>query len=380
MNGSLLLAAFSSMFVFNLANNIQGPLFPEILNAYHLTDQVGAIMFALNCAGSTLGALLSRSWLRRFSRIATLQHSIFGSVLGFVVMGVAPTFWILVFGATMVGFFGGMMSVIQNTLGAIASRPERRTQVLGGLHAMYGIASFLSPLLVTVVVLWSGTWRAPFFVAAVPLIGLLIWSWQHFKKADHVAPVAKSVGFFQVSRQTVWLGVAIAGYGLAEAVMTSRLSLFMRRVQGQDLTVANSYVTGFFICMLLTRLAMIARPFHGPVRGPICFLLFGAGALFAIGLIGDPRLLMVSGLLMGPTYPLMVNFLRQEFGEHLDGIIGWVLTVQGAFTVAMHLSVGWLTDATGLRMAMMIGPGAFLVSFLLIGSYGAVFHRHPAGV
>ena len=44
----LILISFASLFVFGISDNIRGPLFPEILKEFNISDSMGSLMFALS--------------------------------------------------------------------------------------------------------------------------------------------------------------------------------------------------------------------------------------------------------------------------------------------------------------------------------------------
>ena len=181
--------AYLSLFALGMSDNIRGPLFPEILKNFAVSDTQGSIYYAISSFCGFLGSFLVRLLLRKWSRVRTLQFAIFLMSVGLIGMGSARDFaWLLVFS----GVFGaslGIIGVVQNTLVSVGSSPAKRQQMLSGLHANYGIASFLAPLVVASVSAWLGSWRFVFWVVALVPIALLVGSffWKE-KKTEKKTP------------------------------------------------------------------------------------------------------------------------------------------------------------------------------------------------
>lgn len=376
-----IILAYLSLFALGISDNIRGPLFPEILKNFAVSDTQGSVYYAVSSFCGFLGSFLVRLLLRRWSRVRTLQFAIFLMSVGLIGMGSAYKFsWLLVFS----GIFGvglGITGVVQNTLVSVGSLPEKRQQMLSGLHANYGIASFLAPLVVAGVSAWLGSWRFVFFAVAIVPMALLAGSflWKEKKTPEELRrqeatvpprPQTKGEHLGQV-----FLALSLGFYVLVEIMVSSRLPLYVRRELGFSLEESSYYLTAFFVCILVGRLIFAIYHFRWPLRGMLSLFLLLSGASIGVGLLWHPFFLALSGLFMAPFYPLAVVYVSSHYEKNMDSAISYCMAVQSFFTVAMHGLVGYLTDMYGISYALWVGPLGLIISFLLLNSFERVFSK-----
>ena len=163
--------SFLSLFLLGLADNIRGPLFPEILDYFSVTSAKGSLSFATTSGAAFVGSFMSGYYLRRFSISSLLLLAVFVMGLGLTVMGLADSFNLLLLGSFLLGLSIGFMGVSQNLLVTENVSPENQSKALSGLHAMYGFASFLAPVIASQTTIHFGVWRAAFLTTAI-LCGL----------------------------------------------------------------------------------------------------------------------------------------------------------------------------------------------------------------
>ena len=142
-----ILFAFSSLFVLGLTDNIRGPLFPEILNYFNLSSVKGSWSFATTSMAAFMGTILSTYFLKKYSMSQLLWAGIVLMFIGMFAMGSAKSFNFFIFGSSIIGLSIGFLAVAQNLLVTESISDEYKSRALSGLHAMYGLASFLAPLL-----------------------------------------------------------------------------------------------------------------------------------------------------------------------------------------------------------------------------------------
>ncbi len=77
----LILISYASLFVFGISDNIRGPLFPEILKEFNISDSMGSLMFALGSLSGFVASYFTRTLLRRYDRRSILQWACIGLML-----------------------------------------------------------------------------------------------------------------------------------------------------------------------------------------------------------------------------------------------------------------------------------------------------------
>ncbi|MBK9321713.1 MAG: MFS transporter [Bdellovibrionaceae bacterium] len=378
MNWGYIVLAYLSLFALGISDNVRGPLFPEILKEFAVTDARGAQFFALSSFLGFLGSYGVRFLLLKLRRVSTLQIALLLMTIGLIGMGSAIQFSSLLFFSAIFGLSLGIIGVVQNILVTVGSSPHRRQRLLSGLHSIYGISSFLAPLLVAAINSWVGSWRFVFWsVAAVPF---LLMFGAFFEKDERALPLVNVEKLFgkepnlEHAAQT-YLGFSLGLYVLAEILISSRLALFIRRELGLGLQDSSYYLTGFFVCLLLGRGLFALIHFNFSLRRMLSVSLVLSAFCIILGLVYHPFFLVLSGATMAPFYPLAISYIHHHFESHIDSAVSSAMAIQSLLTVLMHVGVGYLTDVFGISKAMWVGPVALVLSFLVLNSFERVFRK-----
>ena len=162
----ILLFACTSMFALGLADNIRGPLFPELIRFFQLSNTEASSSFAITSTFGFLGNLLAERILRRLTidRLLILSLAIMG--FGLLGMGVAVNFVFYMIAAAFFGLSMGFMGIAQNLMVAENITGEVQTKALSGLHSIYGLSSLVAPFVASYAPGLLGNWRAGFFVTS----------------------------------------------------------------------------------------------------------------------------------------------------------------------------------------------------------------------
>lgn len=364
----LLWVSFFSLFVLGFGDNIRGPLFPEIIESFGLSDSLAAWYFALSSFMSFVGSYLVRKMKLVSELLKLLYVGLLCIFVSFTIQRFAPNYVTVLVGVVFFGLSVGFLGVAQNNLVIIGTSPKNRSRMLSYLHSMYGTASLLAPLFVAG--LANHRWQQIlFYFSWIALgFGALVFFFNK-KKADRIdhfsqfqeAQVHKLGGLAELK-----ISLAISFYVLAEIIVGTRLALYMRRYFEYDLSQSSLYVTLFFVFMLIGRLAISFVPHHFNIKKQLMYSLGMAFGLILFGLYVDPFALVLSGLGLAPFYPLSMSYISQLFPHKSTTIVSWTLTIQGVCIVLMHLSVGKIADWVGLKMAMLMGPLYLFLSFIIL--------------
>ena len=369
-----LLFSFLSLFILGLADNIRGPLFPEILNQFNLSNTQGSWSFATTSSAAFLGSWISAPYLKRFSISSLLLMSVLLMGLGLIAMGQSSTFPLLLCGSFILGLSIGFMGVSQNLLVSENVEPAIRSRALSGLHGMYGLSSFFAPILAAKATATYGSWRGAFFVAGIISLVFFVFQFliqpdrkfsvhQHLEAVKHDAElVSKRASKFAL----LMIGGMFAFYVVAEILVSTRLALYMRTYFQMNLEQSSQYVTLFFLFLLIGRVlfAFIKVPFA--LKTQLNASLGLALVLLLLGLKTHPFFLALAGLGMAPYYPLCVSYISEISGHQSRTFIAFAMSFQSLSVVSMHLGVGYLTDQMGLAFAFGVGILALLLSMLCL--------------
>jgi fucose permease len=362
-----------------LVDNARGPIFPDILREFSLSDSAGSFFFFTSSGTALINNVLAFRWMERAGPFRTTVIYSVSLVIGLVIMAAAPVFPVQIIGCVFFGASLGGLGLSVNLLVAAAVIGENRRRALAGLHGMYGIASLLSPLLITVLYLEGMSWRAVLMGGALTPVGVLLLIF-YFRKASPKATTNfnSELRSTQRSRKTaLFFATLLTCYVIAEISLSTRLALFARREAGFSVESANALLTFFFVGIFVGRFLVAAVKLRLESR-TVLILSASSGLLtYSLGLLGDPRWLGLCGFALSVFYPCAIALINDECGENGGYVTSWCITLQSLGLMLMHFAIGRLSDSFGLRAALWIGPiclGATLVGLFWMRSRA----RNPA--
>ena len=377
---SLVFSCFC-MFALGLADNIRGPLFPELINFFGLSNSVGSLSFAFASGAALVGTMLSTLILSKIHLDKLLGYSILIMGLGLLLIGLAPDFKIFILGTIVFGFALGTTAVAQNLIITENVEAHKKTKALSALHSLYGFSSLLAPYLAAHSAPFflkftpQGSlltdWRSAYFVTAVLcfLMFLVLTSTSATPDFDYTKPEksnsAKGVNFKAVALMAGFF----ASYVGAEILVSTRLALYMRTYFGMNLEQSSQYVTYFFVFLLAGRLLFAVKSLKAHVKLQMNVCLVLSLALLILGMWVHPFFLAVVGLAMAPFYPLAVAYISDITGIYKRKYLTTVMSVQGVFVISMHIGVGYMTDTLGLFSAFGVGIFLLLLSLICLNTH-----------
>lgn len=369
-NGWILFAACLSLFALGLADNIRGPLFPELIRFFKLSHTEAALSFAVTSCFGFIGNIFSERILRIVSLSNLLLVSLLGMAFSLFFMSYANYFSFYLGGAAFFGFCMGLLGVSQNLLVAENFAAGQQSQALSGLHCLYGFSSLLAPFMASYAPFVLGPWRAGFTLTA--LLAVLIFGIILFSRPKQMNFVTQT----EVEKQTsdasqpffrlLCFGGILAFYVIAEILVSSRLALYMRTYFGKNLQESSLYVTWFFVFLLMGRLLFTFKKFPFNLRAQLNVLLLLSILCLVLGLAWHPFFMTFVGFTFAPFYPLGVAYLSEQTGVHKRRFITFGLGFQNFCLICMHLGVGFLSDQIGLLKAFGVGVVSLVLALLCV--------------
>ncbi|WP_374077883.1 sugar MFS transporter [Bdellovibrio bacteriovorus] len=375
--------SYASLFVFGLSDNIRGPLFPEIMKQFAISDSMGSLMFALSNISGFFASYGCRYLLRRYDRLTVLRGGAMGLTISMWGMAASTYFPLFLFFSFFFGLSLGVLGLVPNILVPMGSSPHRKQQMLSGLHTMYGMASLLAPLLAASMEYLTGSWRWTFVAGSIGPLSLLVYTLHGSHKSLHTkaefSPEKHKANKQKNFKPQLFLAVMLSLAVAAEIMVSSRLALYMQRTWNYDMEASSLYVTYFFISMMLGRFLFTVVHFK---RSPQ-FLLSASLILTAVfilaGVFVHPLFLAASGFMIAPFYPLSISWISSEFPEDLDSAVSYMMATDSLMLIIMHLTVGKLTDLFSIKQAILWGLGFVILSFFMVNGFAFLFKRERQG-
>lgn len=347
-----ILFAYLSLFILGFVDNSRGPIYPLIIDIFSLTSSTSSYVFSLASLVSFIICVLANFWLPRLGLIGSTRCSLIFHSFALILMGTSSFysegFFVFLIACIFLGLAVGIQSITVNLIVAKDSPAKDRRKLFSGLHAMYGAAALLAPLVLSRIIVFEFDWRVAFIIFGIALlIFALAYKLPEEIKFDRPFKLALN----KLNLSSIRLGFLVAFYVSTEIIVATRLVLFLKREAALSVATASIYLTLFFILLLAGRLtfAFVKIPLDSKnlLRGSLFFsILIFLGSLFI-----DPRLLVLSGLSMSYFFPCILDFITDNYFDS-DEIISIVMNFVGLFLVFSHMVFGVITHLYGVRIAM----------------------------
>ncbi len=368
---ALILYAFSTI---GIAEGGLGVLLPSILATYNLTPATITLLFLSQMSGYVVSALASSllsNWIG-MARMLLLASAIFTSAL--LTYALTPHWSVMVVSGTLLGLGIGLIDAGVNTY---VANQQPNANLMGTLHAFYGIGALLGPGIATTLLALGLGWRLIYIVFAT-LVGLtvvgMLWAvvYKYKPMTKRVTVSGTDAGVsLRVALQTPT--VLVAGFLLLVCVGTeASLGNWAYSVQsvsrGTPKLLAGYSVSAYWLGLTLGRLGMGHVMKHlGAVHTINCSLaLLMAAALSWWLLPGQLLSLPMLGFALAAIYPTIILLLPQRIPARIvPAAIGFVTSVASLGAATIPTVVGWLAARAGLAIIpALIVPLAALIVML----------------
>jgi len=176
MNNKRLFSIILVVFIDLLGFSLILPLLPYYAETFKASQTVTGILIASYALMQLIGAPILGRLSDRFGRRPVLLLSVFGTFLGFLLLGFANALWMLFASRILDGLTGGNLSVAQAYISDVTDE-KSRSKGLGMIGAAFGLGFIIGPVTGGLLSQWGYAVPA-FTAAAVSLINLvLIYAW-----------------------------------------------------------------------------------------------------------------------------------------------------------------------------------------------------------
>jgi len=176
MNNKRLFSIILVVFIDLLGFSLILPLLPYYAETFKASQTTTGILIASYALMQLIGAPILGRLSDRFGRRPVLLVSVFGTFLGFLLLGFANALWMLFASRILDGLTGGNLSVAQAYISDVTDE-KSRSKGLGMIGAAFGLGFIIGPVTGGLLSQWGYAVPA-FAAAAVSFINLiLIYSW-----------------------------------------------------------------------------------------------------------------------------------------------------------------------------------------------------------
>ena len=386
MRNKPLASIFLIVFIDMLGFGLILPLLPYYAETFGASDIIIGLLVASYAAAQLIGAPILGRLSDRFGRRPVLLLSLFGTLLGFLLLGFAKTLLVLFAARILDGLTGGNISVAQAYISDVTDA-KNRAKGLGMIGAAFGLGFIIGPASGGILSQWG--YAVPAFVAAglvsINLLMVALWLPESLppekrETATEKRPAVNVTALIDALKRpfTGPLLITRFFFGLAFSIFQTIFALYaLRRF---DLGATE---TGF----ILTYVGVLAAIVQGGLVGRLSqrfrddLLIFSSVGIMALSLLGWALAPSVTVLLIiliptafagGILNTVLSSALTKTVQpQEIGGILGLSASIESATRVIAPTLGGILLERLGAW-----SPGAFgaiLLSILFLYVWKSIF-------
>jgi len=409
MRRSPLIVIFTTVFIDLVGFGIVIPVLPFYAEgtAFNATPRTVGLLFASYSIMQLIFSPILGGLSDKYGRRPVLLLSIIGTGIGFLILGLATTIWMLFIGRILDGITGGNISTAQAYIADVTTE-ENRAKGMGLIGAAFGLGFIFGPAIGGILSHWGI--HVPFFFAAALCFAnaiLLFFTLPETVTADHPAKHSaaggRSLGHIVASLKQPKLAFVLSIYFLfivAFSIMTTSFSLYTMFRFGYDaqhtgylfayVGLIAVIIQGGLIGRLVKRfgeiplvifgalcfaISLFAVPFVGPAAGGLGALLLGGGVFSLGNSLATPALTSLASKSAGPAQQGVVLGVTQSTAS-LARAVGPSLTALLISSSIAHLGADgvphYMSDHS-LFVTFWTGSGIMFVASVL----AFYFRVHP---
>jgi DHA1 family tetracycline resistance protein-like MFS transporter len=376
MNNKRLTIIFLIVFVDLLGFSLILPLLPYYAATFGADAFVTGLLVASYAVAQLIGAPLLGRWSDRAGRRPVLLISIFGTFIGFLLLGFAGALWILFLSRVIDGLTGGNISVAQAYIADVTDE-KNRARGLGMIGAAFGLGFIIGPAVGGALSVFG--YAVPAFAAAalslINLLAVFVFLPESLTAERRAAIAAQKKPPFTLRALIVALNRPRVGpllhtrffFGLAFALFQSVFALYAQYRLGLD-----AQTTGY----VLAYVGLLSVLVQGVAIGKLTArfaesrLIFAASVVMGLSLLAwafAPNLIALLVILApiafaGGTLNTVLSsaLTKAVTREEIGGTLGLASSVESVTRVIAPTLGGFLIEFYGAG-----APGIFSALVML---------------
>ncbi|EFQ89955.1 hypothetical protein PTT_13604 [Pyrenophora teres f. teres 0-1] len=372
------MAAFWSFVVMGSNDAAYGALIPYLQEYYHLTFVVISLVFLSPLVGYTASALLNNTIHLKFGQrgVAIIAPSC--HLIAYIVIAVHPPYPVLVVIFMLAGFGNGLADAAWNAwIGNMANPNE----VLGFLHAFYGLGAVLSPLIATTMITkgsklpWYTFYYVMIAMAFIELVTSITAFWREtgavFLAANPRTNNTKDNRMKEAlirlpNARVTWLcSLFLLGYVGIEVALGGWIVKFMLEVRDGEEFASGMTATGFWMGITVGRIILgFVTPRLGEKLAIAIYLPLTMALELIFWLVPQFYVSAVAvsfqGFFLGPLFPAAIVAATKLLPRHLHvSAIGFAAAFGGSGAAIFPFAVGAIAQAKGVQFISSRGNEYF---------------------
>jgi fucose permease len=314
--------AVAAFVVTGMVTTVLGPILPDLLIRWHLSDAAAGALFSAQFSGGLVGGAASGPLAASFGDARTLALGYAAMTLGLIVLAVG-SHGAGVAGALLAGLGVGFVVPATNLLVA-RRQAARAASALGALNLVWGLGASAWPLVVSLVSYLSAPRAALVPLALVAAMTSAAILRAGDDDARQSTPASASSGSAVGVTQLLVYGCAIFVYSGIEMSLGGWLPEFAKRTVASDAARAATVGTAFWAGLSAGRAAIAVR-LDRRHEDAVLFaglLMAGVGVVALLRAQAYPVVLAgagLSGVGLGPIFPVTAAAVSRRMPTRIAG-------------------------------------------------------------
>jgi fucose permease len=375
--------SFYAFIAIGIAEGGLGVLIPSIQATYNLTATTITLLFISQATGYIVAAFSSSLLSSRIGLARMLLLGAISLTSALLIYAVSPYWLLMVAAGTLIGLGVGL---IDAGINSYIAHQQSNADLMGILHAFYGIGAFLGPTVATTLLVMHLNWRQIYLVFAV-VVGLtvigMLWA-----VAYNYKPLTKRYHRRWLPRASQVSGMsAKANLGIALKTPTVLLAALLLLVyvgmevsignwaysvqtvsRGTPATLAGYSISAYWMGLTVGRLATgRVVEYLGATRTLDSALMLLVVGLVAWWLLPNQLLsLPILGFALAPIFPMTIWLMPQRIPAAIvPAAIGFMTSVASLGAAGIPAILGWFAARFSLEIIpLLMIPLAGLIVIL----------------
>lgn len=355
--------AFYAFIAIAIAESGLGVLLPSILSTYNLTPATVTVLFFSQISGYFVAALTSSLLSDRLGLTRMVLLAAISVTTALCVYATTPYWWVMVILGTLLGLGIGLIDAGINTF---ISHQQRSANLMGLLHAFYGIGALAGPAIATTLLDLGVGWRSAYGLFA-GIVGLLVvgmlWAVLQERPLLDAPPTdtdQTAAGNLRLALKTSTVlvsGLFLLVYVGVEAAIGIWAYAVQTLDRGTPVAIAGYSVTAYWLGLTIGRLSMgqVIKSLGATRLIDYSLLLLLIGLLVWWLLPTQLWSLPLMGLALSVIFPTTIWLMPRRIPAAIvPAAIGFLTSMGSVGAVSIPTSIGWIADRSGLNTVPMV--------------------------
>ncbi|CAN6672683.1 bypass of stop codon protein 6 [Trichomonascus vanleenenianus] len=368
-NTARVASSFFALLALGMNDATIGVLLPSIEKHYKLDHMVASVAFVAPFCGYFIVALLNDFLHRRIGRWGVCVFSTSCHLIGFIISITGPPFPVYVIGYLIIGFGGGG---IDGSMNAFVGGLHNANQLMGLMHAFYGVGGILTPAIFQAMIAAGVRWNFCYSVLigigvldlAATIVAFYGDTGKMYRKSVENDKETKSSVRVVLTNMVVWMtAISLFLYVGSEVTIGGWTSTFMIEVRHGNVDKMGYVTTGFWLGFAIGRavLGYVTEYFK---REEWCLLVYYILVCTFLLIFWLVKHLVASaiaiafvGFWAGPVFPVVIVVAMKKLPKwlHVSGV-GFAAALGGTGGALLPFVNGVIANHAGVKV---LGPYVF---------------------